>query len=1591
MALEPGEQYRVRVRANNRDGGGNVRNGDWSDPSSFVETLPGAPGAPAAPTLSQVGSVSVRVSWNAPDFVGASPIHDYDVEVRQRQDDGTWGAWAASHPAQHGGARSLTLFGLNHYGGGDPIDFSPSTDYQVRVRANNQERDADGNVTNTRRGTWSDATGFRTAPGVPTGVVAIAQEGSVRLLWQPPPFPGGEVGFHYAVQHAGNPEFSGAQTAATAAGSVVVTGPGERVVPADWALVPAGLGEGDRFRLLFVTSDQTTSESTNIATYNAFVQTAAAGGHNAVRSLSDGFTALACTPTVHGRDNTSTTGTGVAIYWLGGDKVADDYADFYDGAWDSNVPRTEAGADATGATAQASEVVTGCRDDGTSLDGGELGGPHPFVGRPVTSDKEINSGTPRPPETQSRLYGLSPVLVVATPPPTELTVGGLSNGAETYLRVRGVRGTAAGGWSQVVSATPTGAVDYDSDGDGLIEVRTLAQLNAVRWDLDGDGAVAEAHEIDYLSAFPVPMAGMGCPVVVGDSGGCSGYELMADLDFDGSDWASGDGWLPIGHTGNNEDPSGYSAVFDGNGRTIANLFIDRGGLTRVGLFSAVEPGGVVEDVGLPDADVTGNDGVGALAGVNDGTVRRSWSSGQVAGSASAIGGLVGWNGSGHLIENSWSSAAASSSDADNLGGLVGRNLGAIRGSYATGPVSTHTGTGLGGLVGLNDATGAIAASYAAGSVSSTGSSADSLGGLVGQNNGGTITDSYAAGSVTDEGNTTGGLVGWHRSGTVTNSYATGKVSGDDRAGSVHGGLIGSRSGTASGSYWNRETAGRAFGIGGDDANKNNMVDGSETNSLPGRTTAELQNPTGATGIYASWSADVWDFGADYNYPALKADHDGDGTATWQEFGNQRGPGPVTGLSAAPDADGRVAVSWGPPTERGSGSISGYDYRVSANGGTTWNPGWTSTSAPGHSFTPATGASYIVEARARSNAVHGLGAASRIGPPDAPQNLSVLVYDTALGLTWAAPDDDGGAAVDSYRVQYRAGTSGDWTTWELVEEDIQIQRTATPGAADSNAVTTTDTTEENGVTTTVITSTSTRNGVTHVLTTTRTSSAVITGTEALIEELTTDTAYQVRVAAVSVLGTGTWAQETATPDTTARAPSAPRNVAVTPGDGTLTVTWYPPADLGNPGRDVIQYVLQIRPTGGWDCNDPDTRQPYTGDEDDLPTWVQIYCMYDGDASPAGYYSPEGGWTTRDFNRATPQPDPFAGLPYSLTFRFLENGVAYQVRVAAQGLGEETVLPGPGVMPADPLLGPWSDEVEATPGTPAGAAERLPGAPTNLALIPGDGLLAAVWDPPNDVGNPPLDGYIVQWRPVTTPETPWEGELAESAYTELDDLANGTDYEVRVAAYHNTALVPPDGVRVLYVLSAADVVAEPGQPDPPACPTDSVLTADCYVVIQAGNIGPYTAVATAAPGALAQEDIVADDPAMPRNLRLVPGVGQITAHWDAPSEPDPGHAGYAVQYRPAGTSRWLDGPRIIDTAARSAVIAGLDGRAYQVRVASLIAHGAGHVSGSFTAPRTVTGRGAPPARDAPQPGGCGQGLAQRRLPADRGLLEPAHRPR
>ena len=193
--------------------------------------------------------------------------------------------------------------------------------------------------------------------------------------------------------------------------------PAEQTVPADWEHIPAGIEPGDSFRLLFVTSTTRDASSTDIADYNAFAQTAA-GGNESLKPFKNQFRALISTATVDARDNTATTGTGAPIHWLGGEKVADDYADLYDKDWDSVSGKTEGGDSYTGLVwtggnklggksglryAGAAEVRLGDLSDATL---------------PLSSPQARASGETHP------LYALSPVITVAEPeeaqPPKQL-------------------------------------------------------------------------------------------------------------------------------------------------------------------------------------------------------------------------------------------------------------------------------------------------------------------------------------------------------------------------------------------------------------------------------------------------------------------------------------------------------------------------------------------------------------------------------------------------------------------------------------------------------------------------------------------------------------------------------------------------------------------------------------------------------------------------------------------------------------------------------------------------------------------------------------------------------------------------------------------------------------------------------------------------------------------------------------------------------------------------------------------------------------------------------------------------------------------
>ena len=151
-----------------------------------------------------------------------------------------------------------------------------------------------------------------------------------------------------------------------------------------------------------------------------------------------------------------------------------------------------------------------------------------------------------PDEWKGRFY--SPVLSVKT----YRNVWRSEYTGDSYLVV-GFPGNESGSYTvEVARITLAGNTSYDTDGDGLIEVSGLMQLNAIRWDLDGDGLPDSSSGMaGFAAAFPGALDGMGCP----DSE-CSGYELISDLDFDtngngradaGDDyWNDGQGWAPIG-------------------------------------------------------------------------------------------------------------------------------------------------------------------------------------------------------------------------------------------------------------------------------------------------------------------------------------------------------------------------------------------------------------------------------------------------------------------------------------------------------------------------------------------------------------------------------------------------------------------------------------------------------------------------------------------------------------------------------------------------------------------------------------------------------------------------------------------------------------------------------------------------------------------------------------------------------------------------------------------------------------------------------------------------------------------------------------
>ena len=274
---------------------------------------------------------------------------------------------------------------------------------------------------------------------------------------------------------------------------------------------------------------------------------------------------------------------------------------------------------------------------------------------------------------------------------------------------------------------------------------------------------------------------------------------IANIDLGVAPWNVDSGWTPIG---SNDFP--FTGHYNGNGKTIRNLKIDRPGSNYQGLFGYLS-GAVISDLILRNFDVTGSLYVGGLAGKID--ANTSIDSCQVMGNvtgSSILGGLAGESVNSTI--SGISGTIIISGGGELIGGLLGsHNNGSISDSFTLGHVSGSE--IVGGLVGSNYQS-TIIRSYSSSTVNCT---FEVSGGLVGSNSSSTIINSYSNGSVNGSWGS-GGLVGSSNNNSIlTNCYSIGLVSGTSSV----GGLIGASSATTyNNCYWNTQTSGQATSAGG---------------------------------------------------------------------------------------------------------------------------------------------------------------------------------------------------------------------------------------------------------------------------------------------------------------------------------------------------------------------------------------------------------------------------------------------------------------------------------------------------------------------------------------------------------------------------------------------------------------------------------------------------------------------------------------------------------------------------------------------------------------------------------------------------------
>ena len=285
--------------------------------------------------------------------------------------------------------------------------------------------------------------------------------------------------------------------------------------------------------------------------------------------------------------------------------------------------------------------------------------------------------------------------------------------------------------------------------------------------------------------------------------------------------------------------------------------------------------------------------------------------------------------------------------------------------------------------------------------------------------------------------------------------------------------------------------------------------------------------------------------------------------------------PVTTSSAPTNlvsvsGNGQVSLSWVAPVSNGGASITSYVVELSRDGGRTWLSGPTSAT-PSVTVTGLTnGIAYVFRARAINAA--GTGAASvwvtaaPVAPPTVPAALTTQSAPGQVTVQWASPVDDGGTAIVGYRLEQSLNGST-WTDTIQLGPDVF----AIAPSSRSFSVSSTSSDVDQAGAGVLATSIGTNYVVTGLLS--PSGSGLVDATSLTVTGLQPGTRYWFRVQSYSVVGESPWTEVVAF----AANPPSPAGIpAVTPGDGSATVTWAPSA---NDGGSPVTYLVERSLDGG----------------------------------------------------------------------------------------------------------------------------------------------------------------------------------------------------------------------------------------------------------------------------------------------------------------------------------------------------------------------------------------------------------------------------